>query len=132
MARILLADDEEDVAIIVNEYLKPHGHQIFWAEDGGSAWEMFEKEEYDLVILDLRMPVMDGYTVCKRIKQSAKPHIPVLFLSGHINERGFHEKNLSDDFVSKPFSAATLHDAVKRLLRQGAKAHGNQNPKDPS
>ena len=94
MARILLADDEEDVAIIVNEYLKPHGHEVSWATDGGVAWEMFQKNNYDLVILDLRIPVLDGYAICKKIKESKKPYVPVLFLSGHINEKGFHDKNI--------------------------------------
>lgn len=117
MAQILIADDEEDVGIIVREYLEPCGHQVSWAPDGGTAWEMFQKNNYDLIILDLRMPVMDGYAVCDMIKKSDKKNIPVLFLSCHINERGFRFKSHADDFVTKPFSAGTLVDAVHRLLR---------------
>lgn len=116
MARILMIDDDENVGIIVRERLETHGHEVIWTGSGKVGLDMFYKTDYDLVILDLHMPEMDGYEVCDNIKDSSKGNVPVLFLSGYINEEGFHQKNRADGYLSKPFSDSELLNMVRGLL----------------
>ncbi|HPS37605.1 MAG TPA: response regulator, partial [Candidatus Omnitrophota bacterium] len=88
MAKILVADDEEDVGIIVAERLRDGGHQVEWVPDGTTALAKIEEGGFDLAILDIRMPGADGYVVCASIKNSPKwGKIPVLLMSAFEKEQ---------------------------------------------
>lgn len=129
MARILVADDEEDMAVIIRERLEANGHQVAWASDGGVAWEMFQKNEYDLVILDVRMPVFDGFKVCEMIRGSSRPGVPVLFMSAYVKADELRKKTHGELFLEKPFRAVALLGAVQKLLQQGGSGEDKQ-PQD--
>lgn len=131
MARILVADDEEDMAVIIRERLESKGYQVSWASDGGVAWEMFEKNEYDLVILDIRMPVFDGYKVYEMIRTSSRPDVPILFMSAFVKEKEFKEKTHGEMFLEKPFRSAALVEAVQKLLGSDS-SREDKLPQDPS
>ncbi|HNX68780.1 MAG TPA: response regulator [Candidatus Omnitrophota bacterium] len=124
MAKILVADDEEDVGIIVAERLRDGGHQVEWVPDGTTALAKIEEGGFDLAILDIRMPGADGYVVCASIKNSPKwGKIPVLLMSAFEKEQKNWQKSKADAFLAKPFETNRLVGAVEKLLRlNGAKS----------
>ena len=104
MIKILIADDEEKIRTVVREYGRINGYEVYEAGDGEEAIRMTEEERFDLVILDIMMPNLDGFTACRQIK--AKRDVPVIMLSARTEE---YDKLLGfelgiDDYVTKPFS----------------------------
>jgi serine/threonine-protein kinase len=122
-ATVLVVDDTRVGRMLVDTVLKADGHQVIEAESGLEALEMLEQIRPDLIILDVRMPGMDGFELCEKIK--ARPdvgRIPVIFLSAacSLDER---VKGLSvggDDFIRKPFEGADLVARVKVHLQRAA------------
>lgn len=123
MARILVADDEEDVSVIIAERLRDDGHEVDWACDGATAVKMIETKPYDLAILDIRMPVYDGYAVCSMIKNSPKySKISVILTSAFTVEQKQWQKGRADAFLAKPFEGSELLQQVRRLLASSGNA----------
>lgn len=119
MAKILVADDEADVGMIVSERLRRGGHEVVWAADGNVAVKMLEEFYFDLAILDIRMPGRDGYAVCSWIRTSpGHKMMPVLLMSAFFEEHTKWEKSLANFFLAKPFEGLHLLEVVKRLLDQ--------------
>jgi len=122
MAKILIAEDEPDIRNLVRLSLRYTGHQVVAAEDGLAAVDLALKEKPDLVILDVQMPKLNGYDVCKRIKAEASlKHVPVIFLTVHGSER---EKRQGLDagaveYLVKPFSPEELVRMVAKALKPG-------------
>ena len=77
--RILVVEDEPDIRELLVSYLENEGYCVLWAEDGVGAIDLFGKERFDLVILDIMIPKIDGYGVCEVIKK--KSDVPIVFLS---------------------------------------------------
>ncbi len=119
MAKILVAEDERDIRELIEFALQYNGHEVLTAIDGLSAWDLIVAEQPDLVLLDVRMPRMDGYEVCRRIKRSEKlQHIPVAFLSAKGQEAEV-QAGLdagAEEYILKPFSLEQLDQAIERLL----------------
>ena len=119
MAKILVAEDERDIRELIEFALTYSGHEVLTAVDGLSAWDLTVAEKPDLVLLDVRMPRMDGYEVCRRIKRSEKlQHIPVAFLSAKGQEAEV-QAGLdagAEEYILKPFSLEQLDQAIERLL----------------
>jgi adenylate cyclase len=119
-ATILVADDAQVTVRLVRDVLVLHGYRVVEAYDGLEALEKIQHEQPDLLILDINMPRMDGFEVCRRLKSNpATAHIPVLMLSAleSVNDR---VKGLSlgaDDYVVKPFRPAELAARVEAHLR---------------
>lgn len=113
LTRILVVDDEAKIRNVVKEYAKVSGYECDEAEDGQVAIDMITKNDYDVVILDIMMPNLDGYTACKEIKKIKD--VPIIMLSARTDEidklLGF-EMGV-DDFVTKPFSPKELMARVK-------------------
>jgi DNA-binding response OmpR family regulator len=113
--KLLIADDEEHILTLVKLSLEPD-YDVVIAADGAEALKVFEKEKPDIVLLDLMMPKIDGYKVCKKIKQKSK--IPVLILSA----KGLREDILkgmdcgADDYITKPFDPGELVTRVQMNL----------------
>lgn len=117
MAKILVADDEVDVGMIVSERLRRGGHEVVWAADGNIAVKMLEEFYFDLVILDVRMPGRDGYAVCGWIRNSPNHKtVPILLMSAYFEEHTKWQKSLANFFLPKPFEGLHLLEVVKRLL----------------
>lgn len=116
MKRILVAEDEKNIRMIIRDYLNKEGYEVVEASNGQMALMLMEKEKIDLAILDVMMPIVDGFTVCEHIKELRD--IPIIFLTAKIQEedeiRGFELR--ADDYVKKPFSPAVLVMRVKKLL----------------
>ena len=104
MARLLVVDDEEKIRLIIRKYAEMEGHQVTEAKDGIEAVSICALEDFDVIILDVMMPGMDGFAVCKQVRRYKK--IPVIMLSARGEEydriKGF-ELGV-DDYVVKPFS----------------------------
>ena len=118
MYRLLVVDDEQKIREIISKYAQFEGYKVDEAPDGMTALEMASTREYDLVILDVMMPDLDGFSVCKEIRK--KSNTPVIMLSARGEEydriHGF-EVGI-DDYVVKPFSPKELMMRVAAVLKR--------------
>jgi two-component system, cell cycle response regulator CpdR len=112
--RILIADDEETIRAWLRMVLELEGHQITEASNGAEALKLFKGGEFDLVITDFEMPVMQGNTLAIGIKL-LNPSLPILMITGSGSARR-DGRNPVDALLSKPFTTADLHGALERLL----------------
>jgi len=118
MAKITLVDDDENIVASISLALESHGHSVKACYDGASGLASLESDPPDLVILDVKMPRMDGMEVLRRLRQSSE--MPVIMLTSKDEEideiLGF---NLgADDYIHKPFSQRLLLERVKAVLRR--------------
>jgi DNA-binding response OmpR family regulator len=119
MARILISEDERDIRDLITFTLKFAGHEVIPTSNGEEAYQAALKEHPDLILLDVRMPRLDGFEACRRIKANASTqHIPVVFLSakGQESEVQAGLDVGADDYILKPFSPDQLTARVKALL----------------
>ena len=114
--KILIADDR--IWEIVRIFLEAEGFDVYQAEDGNQVLEMVRKDNPDLVILDLMMPGLDGWTVCKILRKETKVPIIMLTAKGDENDRVLGFDLGADDYVVKPFSPRELCARVKAVLRR--------------
>ena len=116
--RILIVDDEPGIITTLQLALEANGFETLAASNGIEALEVIEKEQPDLLILDIIMPEMDGFEVCCRVRHQSQT--PIIMLSARqSNEDKVHCLNLgSDDYISKPFSMSELIARVKAVLRR--------------
>ncbi len=124
---ILLAEDDPNLGTLLSEYLRAKGHQVTLAVNGQIAFESFCKNRFDFVILDVMMPVKDGFTLAREIRKIDKK-IPVLFLTAKSMKEdtleGFNAGG--DDYMTKPFSMEELLARMNAILRR---IHGDQADK---
>ena len=118
MKKILVVEDELEIRQLLSSYLRNEGFSVSEAEDGVAAIELFDKEKFDLVILDILIPKIDGYGVCELVK--SKSDVPVIFLSALGDENSMIKgyDSLADDYVTKPFSMPVFLRKVKAVLRR--------------
>lgn len=116
--RILVVDDEPSISEFVSFNLKKEGYQVEVAADGNTALELFGASEFDIVILDIMLPGMNGYEVCKNIRERSE--VPVLFLSARDSEldKVVGLEIGGDDYLSKPFGVRELVARIKALIRR--------------
>ena len=120
--RILVVDDEIYIVHILDFSLGMEGYEVITALDGEQALEKLKTEKPDLIVLDIMMPKLDGYEVCKAIKSSPETrHIPVILLSAkgrNVDQKlGFDVG--ADDYITKPFSPRKLVERINAILNQG-------------
>lgn len=122
MQRILIVDDEINIRKVVREYAEFEGYEVDEAQDGMEAVEIAKKEDFDLIIMDVMMPRLDGYSACKEIKKYKK--IPVIMLSarGEEYDKLFGFEIGIDDYVVKPFSPKELMARVKAVIKRNEPA----------
>lgn len=115
---ILLVEDEKRMRILLSDYLKKEGFKYLEASNGIEAIDLFNKEKVDLVVLDIMMPFMDGWELCKAIRKISD--VPIIILTARSEEE---DKLLgydigADDYVTKPFSPKVLVAKIKVLLKR--------------
>jgi len=119
MEKILIVDDEPNILLSLEFLMKKKGYEVFIARDGKEAIEIIDKTTPNLVILDIMMPEVDGYEVCKYIKNQSKlANSKVIFLSAKVKEEEV-QKGLAlgaDDYMTKPFSTRKLMQKISELL----------------
>ena len=121
MAKIMLADDEQRVRDMVAFKLEATGHQVVRARDGGEAISLAATEHPDLIILDVMMPILDGFEVLRRLKADPALHdIPVIILSAKGREQDVMTglRGGAVDYIVKPFSLKELTARVEIALRK--------------
>ena len=116
--KILVVDDNKEIVYSISELLKYEGYETLKAYDGMEALDIMERENVDLILLDVMMPRMDGWQVCREVRQSSK--VPIIMLTARSEERdelqGF---DLGvDEYISKPFSPKILVARVNAILRR--------------
>ena len=118
MAHILIVEDEQEVAELVHDHLVMAGHSVAVAGDGATALRLLETRPADLVILDWKLPVLDGLEVCRRIR--ARSSTPILMLTARAEEvdRVLGLEVGADDYLTKPFSLRELLARARALLRR--------------
>lgn len=118
MSRILVVDDDPHLREVVRYALAREGHSVRDVEDGRKALAALAAERFDLVLLDILMPEMDGLETCRQIRRTSK--IPVIFLSSRDEEldRVLGLEMGGDDYVTKPFGTRELTARVKAVLRR--------------
>jgi len=116
--RILVVDDDAPSVKMISFLLREEGYEVVSTDNGASALEMVEREPPDLVLLDVMMPHIDGFEVCRRIRQ--RMDVPILFLSakGETADKVTGLQLGADDYLAKPFEPAELLARVKAVLRR--------------
>ena len=122
MAHILVVDDEMNIRKVVREYAEFEGYEVTEAENGMEAVNLCRDNDYDLIIMDVMMPRLDGYSACKEIHKTK--NIPVIMLSarGEEYDKLFGFEIGVDDYVVKPFSPKELMARVKAVLKRNTKS----------
>jgi DNA-binding response OmpR family regulator len=121
--RILVVDDDENILSLERTILEQKGFDVTTAAGGNEALELLGKDEFDLVLLDVMMPEVDGFTVCRRIKEEPRTReIPVIFLTakggGEALAEGFESGAIM--YINKPFTANKLLTIVNTMLEPPA------------
>lgn len=115
---ILIAEDENDIREGIVEYLSEAGYNVAEAEDGEKAVDLFKKNKFDLVILDVMLPKLNGFGILNKIREIS--NVPVMMLTAMNDDytqiMSFNER--ADDYMSKPFSIVILHKRIEALLRR--------------
>lgn len=128
MAHILIVDDEANIRRVVREYAEFEGYEVTEAENGMEAVNLCGENNYDLIIMDVMMPRLDGYSACKEIHKTKS--IPVIMLSarGEEYDKLFGFEIGVDDYVVKPFSPKELMARVKVVLKRNTRSAEENQP----
>lgn len=127
-AKILMVDDNKEIREVVNILLSGEGYEVDEAGDGQKAIECTKQKKYDLIILDVMMPGLNGYQVCRVIRE--KTNVPILFLSARsqVEDKTMGLLSGGDDYLPKPFSYNELVSRVKALIRRYQVYKGKEEP----
>ena len=125
--RILLVDDEQPIQTLLSFPLQRDGYEVVQASDGREALTRFSEQAFDLVVLDVMLPRMDGLEVCRRLR--ARSSVPIIMLTAKSEEI---DKVLglelgADDYITKPFSMREFRSRVKAALRRAGMAQGDED-----
>ena len=129
--RILLVDDEQPIQTLLSFPLQRDGYEVVQASDGREALSRFDEQAFDLVVLDVMMPRMDGLEVCRRLR--ARSSVPIIMLTAKSEEI---DKVLglelgADDYITKPFSMREFRSRVKAALRRSGMAQADEDAERP-
>jgi DNA-binding response OmpR family regulator len=119
-ARILLVDDEQAVQKLLSYPLRKEGYEVVGAHDGREALERFAEQRFDLVVLDIMLPKLDGIEVCRRLR--SRSLVPIIMLTAKDDEidKVLGLEMGADDYITKPFSVREFRSRVKAALRRAA------------
>lgn len=123
--RILYIEDNRDNRMLARRILMVEGYEVMEAEDGPSGIALAEQEEFDLILLDINMPGMDGYEVTRHLRQMSKlDRVPIIALTANVL-RGDREKSIEagcDGYIQKPLDVDMLPEQVATFLKRPRKA----------
>jgi DNA-binding response OmpR family regulator len=131
-ARILLVDDEQSVQALLSYPLRRDGYEVVQATDGRNALECFAEQPFDLIVLDVMLPGIDGFEVCRRLRSSSS--VPIIMLTARTDEidKVVGLELGADDYITKPFSIREFSSRVRAVLRRAemrsAPVNGDETP----
>jgi len=119
--RILVIEDQPEILQNIADFLELKGYKVDCAYDGLGGLHLAITETFDLIILDLMLPGMDGVTLCQKLRQDAKSNVPVIMLTARdsVDDKLTGFQAGADDYLVKPFSLPELHARVEAVLRRG-------------
>ncbi len=117
-AKILIADDDKNIVELLRLYIEKEGYSTIIAYDGKQAVESFKNENPDLIVLDVMMPEMDGWQVCKEIRKTSETPIIMLTAKGETFDKVLGLELGADDYMVKPFETKELIARIKAVLRR--------------
>lgn len=118
MYKILLVEDEERMREVLSDYFESKGCKLECADNGLEALECIEDREYDLVLLDIMMPKLDGFSTCRKIRKTNE--VPIIFLTAKVDESDYLQgyELGADDYITKPFALSVLYAKVISLIKR--------------
>jgi DNA-binding response OmpR family regulator len=121
-AKVLLAEDDLSLGFVIKDNLQDEGYEVTHCPDGEVAWQQFQKKEFDICLLDVNMPLRDGFSLARKIRQQSDM-VPIIFLTAKSLQedkiRGFETG--ADDYITKPFSMPELLMRMDVFLRRTKK-----------
>lgn len=124
---ILIVEDEERMRKLLKDYFKNSGFNVLEAENGIEALKVFKENKIDLLILDIMMPYMDGFTVCNEIRKNAETPIIILTAKGEEEDKLLGYELGADDYVTKPFSPKVLVAKARALIKRSSTSEVDNN-----
>ena len=125
MKKILVVEDEKDIQNIIKAFLENAEYKVETADDGLDAINLIQKNNYDLILLDIMLPKIDGFTVCEMIRKNS--NVPIIILTALTDEesqlKGFDK--LADDYITKPFSMPVLLKHIEAIFRRTNNSNEN-------
>ncbi len=118
MYKILIADDEQKIREVLREYAEYEGHTVEEAADGMEAVEKAKNEDFDIIILDIMMPKLDGFSACKEIRKTKSTPVLMLSARGEEYDKLFGFEIGADDYVVKPFSPKEVLARINAIIKR--------------
>lgn len=125
--RILIVDDEDRIRDMIKEYISREGYIIDEAADGAEALSLFKQNKYSLIVLDIMMPKMDGWSVCREIRKTSQAPVIMLTARGEEYDKLFGFEMGVDDYIVKPFSPKELLARIKAIIRRSTASSGGSS-----
>ena len=126
---ILVVEDDRNIRELLQLYLEKEGYAVTIAEDGGQGMTKFRAYKPDLVLLDVMMPVMDGWTVCKTIRSESNTPVIMLTAKGETDDKVNGLRSGADDYVTKPFEMRELIARIEAVLRRTENGVAEKKPR---
>ena len=119
IARIFMVEDDKNFGAVMRSYLSLHDYEVEWVDDGAHAVEIFKAADFDLCILDVMLPHVDGFTIAAEIRKSDE-RIPIIFLTAKTLKKDIIEgfRLGADDYITKPFDSDVLLLKIKAILKR--------------
>ena len=130
--KILIADDDKNICELLRLYLEKEGHTVVLANDGEEALVRFGAENPDIILLDVMMPKLDGWQVCREIRKKSDTPIIMITAKGETFDKVLGLELGADDYVVKPFDAKEIVARVKAVLRRTGGSSAENNTKEVS
>jgi DNA-binding response OmpR family regulator len=134
MADILIIEDNAEIAQLIRLHMEDLGHKADWQADGTAGLKQAQAGHYDLVVLDVMLPGMDGLSICRSLREDTSKYTPILMLTARASEidRVVGLEMGADDYLGKPFSIAELQARAKALLRRAERMGGAAGAAPPA
>ena len=126
--KILVVDDDSNICELLRLYLEKEGYQVYFANDGNAAVAAFAAHSPDLVLLDIMLPGLDGWQVCREIRKTSRAPIIMLTAKGEVFDKVLGLELGADDYVTKPFDTKEVLARIKAVLRRAESAKGADEP----
>ena len=123
---VLVVEDDRNIAELLQLYLEKEGYAVTLAADGGQGLTKFRAIQPDLVLLDVMMPVMDGWSVCKNIRAESQTPVIMLTAKGEVNDKVQGLKAGADDYITKPFEMREVLARMEAVLRRSDRSVGEK------
>lgn len=118
MKNILIADDNRQITDILKQYAEDDGFTVYVAHDGQEAYDLSQRQDFSMILLDVMMPMMDGFTVCRKIRRHSMVPIIMVTARGEDFERIMGLEIGADDYIVKPFVPGEVMARIKAILRR--------------